>query len=135
MEQRANAKTTGDPAAARQWEHEARAERERADQGETPELLELARRLQAALVPVTPRPAFASGLRAQLQARLKAARAQRAEAARPGSSRLLWMAAGVGGVLSVVGLGIVGWRTWHRHSGIIPAGAAPAALPKAQAAP
>jgi len=70
-----------------------------------PGLVALARRLQAALTPVEPRPAFL----AQLAERLAAARPQVEAAVRQKEQRLMWVA-GVGGALYLAGLGFISLR-------------------------
>ena len=70
-----------------------------------PSLLALARRLQAVLTPVEPRPAFLAHLADQLAA----ARPQVEAAARQKEQRLMWLA-GVGGALYLAGLGFISVR-------------------------
>jgi len=70
-----------------------------------PALISLARRLQAALTPVEPRPAFLAHLAEQLAA----ARPQVEAATRQKEQRLMWVA-GVGGALYLAGLGFISLR-------------------------
>lgn len=65
--------------------------------------------LAATLLPVEPRPEFVRELKAQLleQARAKLKPARNQALAAP---RWLWVAAGVGGLLSVIGMAALGVR-------------------------
>jgi hypothetical protein len=93
-------------------------------------LLLLARRVQAALVEVEPKAAFAADLKSRLMA-------QRWAAAKPGANGgrgMLWLW-GVAGALSLAGLGFLGYRAARAGAGWISAAAANRnagpALPKA----
>jgi hypothetical protein len=96
-------------------------------------LLDLARRLKAALVPVAPRPQFVAGLKMQL-----AAGARRRVPARRTHPGWYWLA-GVGGFAYVAGLTFVSFRVARAGrswvSGIMSARVARSALPEAQSAP
>lgn len=81
-------------------------------------LLGLARQVQAALAPVEPRPAFVSGLRAQLRGDARAARPvtkQHRETRR----RWIELAAGLAGILYLAGLLMVSWRLSLTMLGLI----------------
>jgi hypothetical protein len=94
-------------------------------------LLRVAQLLHAVLVPVEPRAGFVAGLKEHLLARGASPSHARPARVEP----WLWWAAGVGGVVSLVGLGIWGYKAWTGHrgglSGIIPARAAPTMVPEA----
>ncbi len=106
------------------------------DRGLLRELLETARRVQAALVgqlPHEPRPAFVAQLKARLASTPRPAPAQRP---RPDRRTLVWWAAGVGGVLSAAGLGFLAYKAIETGvSGIMAERAARPALSKVQPAP
>ncbi len=93
------------------------------------ELMQLARRVQAGLVEVEPRPAFAADLKARLVAQRRAARE-----AEPAGHGMLWVA-GVAGALSLAGLGFLSYRVARAGASWISATTsahgARAALPKA----
>ena len=93
-------------------------------------LILLARRVQAELVEVEPRPGFAADLKARLLAKHHAARQPGAW----GGRGMLWVW-GVAGALSLAGLGFLGYRAARAGAGWISAAAANrnagAALPKA----
>ena len=102
----------------------------RDDQRLLGELMQLARRVQAGLVEVEPRPAFAADLKARLVGQRQAARPPAASAGRG----LLWVA-GVAGALSLAGLGFLSYRAARAGAAWLSAattghGARPA-LPKA----
>ena len=93
-------------------------------------LLLLARRVQAALVAVEPKPAFVADLKSRLVA-------QRRTAAKPEANPgrgMLWVW-GLAGALSLAGLGFLGYRAVRAGAGWISAAAANRnarpALPKA----
>lgn len=79
------------------------------DQRALTALLGLARRVRATLAPVEPRPGFVSNLRAQLRGE---ARETRRMAERNTALRRKWigLAAGLGGIVYLVGLMMVSWR-------------------------
>ena len=81
-------------------------------------LLGLARRVQAALAPVEPRPAFVSGLRAQLRGDARAARPV-IEQHRETRRRWIELAAGLAGILYLAGLLMVSWRLSLTMLGLI----------------
>ena len=83
-----------------------------------PWLLGLARRVQAALAPVEPRPAFVSDLRAQLRGDAREAR-QTAERNRERRRKWIGLAAGLGGILYLLGLMTVSWRLSLAMLGLI----------------
>lgn len=110
-------------------------------QGALGSVLGLARRLAATLAPQAPPAEFALALKARLVEQLQRPAPRLAA---PLRRRALWLAASVGGVASLVGLGILGYRATaaarQRKSGIMAArlaarGAAQAVLPEAQPAP
>ncbi len=73
-------------------------------------LLALARRVRAALAPVEPRPAFVSDLKAQLGVRARKMRLAARQTKEIRKRQLIWAAAGLGGMIYLVGLMLVGWR-------------------------
>ena len=73
-------------------------------------LLALARRVQAALAPVEPRPAFVSDLKMRLGVSVREARLAARQKTETRKRQLIWAAAGLGGIIYVVGLILVGWR-------------------------
>lgn len=75
------------------------------DQRALTALLGLARRVQAALAPVEPRPAFVSGLRLQLRDDARAPRPVTGQ-----RRRWIELAAGLAGILYLAGLLMVSWR-------------------------
>ena len=93
-------------------------------------LMLLARRIQAAMAPVEPRPAFA----ADLKARLVAQRRAQAQPAAGAGRGMLWLA-GLAGAVSMAGLGFVSYRVARagvgRMSAVAASRNAPAGLPKA----
>jgi len=92
-------------------------------------LMVLARRVQAELAVVEPRPAFVQDLKARLMARRPAVRQPEAK----GGRGMLWVW-GVAGALSLAGLGILGYRVARTRAGWFSGTAnrnAGAALPKA----
>ena len=94
------------------------------------ELMQLARRVQAGLVEVEPRPVFVSDMKARLIAQRQAARQPVAAAGRG----MLWVA-GVAGALTLAGLGFISYRAARAGAGWLSAAStgrsARAALPKA----
>ena len=82
-------------------------------------LMRLARRLQAGLVPVEPRPAFAADFKVRLVAQHRAARQPEGQ----GRRGRLWVL-GVAGALSLAGLGFLGYRAARAGAGWISAVAA-----------
>jgi len=74
-----------------------------------PSLIGLARRLQASLTPVEPRPQFIGDLGDQLASAWPQAEAEAAVRARQKERRLMWVA-GLGGALYLAGLGLVSVR-------------------------
>jgi len=94
------------------------------------ELMQLARRVQAGLVDVEPRPAFAADLKARLIGQGRAVRAT----TEPAGHGMLWVA-GVAGALSLAGLGFLSYRVARAGAGWISAATsghnARPALPKA----
>jgi hypothetical protein len=93
-------------------------------------LMALARQVQAELVPIEPRQAFAAELKARLMARRLAAGQPDAKSGRG----MIWVW-GVAGALGLAGLGFLGYRAARAGAGWISAAAANrnagAALPKA----
>ena len=106
------------------------------DRGLLRELLETARRVQAALVgqsPHEPHPAFVAKLKAELASTTHPAPARRP---RPDRRTLVWWAAGIGGVISAASLGFLAYKAIETGvSGIIALRAARPALSKVQPAP
>ena len=101
--------------------------------GELAGLMDLARRLHAAMPPVAPRPGFAAELRAQLALAAPAAEATRL---REKEQRRLWIA-GISGAVALLGLGLVTYRTARAGGRAMPWGktrlpATPAALSQEQ---
>jgi hypothetical protein len=72
-------------------------------------LLRLARRVQAALAPVEPRPAFVSDLRAQLQGNIRNPH-RVTKQSREIRRKWLGLAAGLAAIIYVMGLFMVNWR-------------------------
>jgi hypothetical protein len=93
-------------------------------------LMQLARRVQAALVEVEPRPGFVTDLKANLVAQ----RCAKTERAADGGRGMLWVV-GFVGALSMASLGILSYRVARAGVGWMSAAAASrntrAALPKA----
>ncbi len=94
------------------------------------DLMQMARRAQAELVEVEPRPDFAADLKARLIAQRRAALRPAAQARRG----MLWVA-GVAGALSLAGLGFLSYRAARAGTGWLSAAttgrSARPALPKA----
>lgn len=80
------------------------------DQRALEALLALARRVQAALVPVEPRPDFVSELKARLSVGARQARLAAIQKQDVRRRQWIGLAAGVGGIIYLVGLMVVGWR-------------------------
>jgi hypothetical protein len=93
------------------------------DRTELEGLLQLARRLNAAMPPVAPRAGFAAELRAQLDQARPAAEAARQ---RDKEQRRRWMA-GIGGAVYLLSLGFVTYRTAQALTGRVGTRAKPRA--------
>ncbi len=80
---------------------------------ETPDsLIALAQVMEAAFPPVEPRPEFISELKGELRAQARQVRAKLA-LAEAHQHRLIWLAAGLGGLVYFMGMIVVGFKlTW-----------------------
>ena len=75
----------------------------------TDSLLALAQAVEAALPPVEPRPEFVSELRGELRAQARQVRAELV-LAEEHQHRLIWLAAGLGGLVYFMGMIAVGFK-------------------------
>ncbi len=93
------------------------------DQRTLEALLALARRVQAALVQVEPKPDFVSRLRTQLGTNVRQAQLAAIQSKEARKRKLIWGAAGVGGLIYLVGLMLVGlrvgWALWGLVAGLL----------------
>ncbi|MCC7359334.1 MAG: hypothetical protein IT317_07650 [Anaerolineales bacterium] len=101
------------------------------EQGDLAGLMDLARRLHAAMPAVAPRLGFAADLRAQLDLAAPAAEATRR---REKEQRRLWIA-GISGAVALLGLGLVTYRTARAGARAMPWGKARVPAPASALGP